>query len=98
MNWVDLVLIVVLILAAWNGYRRGFIRGSLDLLTWGGSIGLGYAFYRYTADGLGSIAKLGAWQLPVSFILTAIVARILIGILMKRIVRRIPERTNSGAC
>src|SRR6266496_5472211 len=89
MNWVDLFLIVVLLLAAWNGWRRGFIRGSLDILTWLGSIVLGVIFYPYTANLLEKIAKSGAWLLPISFILTAIVARILIGIIIKRIVKAI---------
>jgi uncharacterized protein YkwD len=94
MNWVDLVLILILLFAAWNGWRRGFIRGTLDLITWIGSIFLGYVFYPYMANGLGKIVTLGAWLLPLSFILTAAIARILIGIIMKRIVCRIPEKTN----
>jgi uncharacterized protein YkwD len=97
MNWVDLVLIIVLLLAAWNGNRRGFIRGTLDLLTWAGSIGIAYAFYPYTAGGLDKIVTLDAWHLPVSFILTAVVARIVIGLIVKRVVRRIPEKTNTGS-
>ena len=96
MNWVDFVLIVVLLLAAWTGYRRGFIRGTLDLITWAGSIALAYAFYPYTGNGIGQFFLLGAWQLPLAFILTAVIARIIIGLLMRRIVRRIPEKTNSG--
>ena len=96
MNWVDIVLIAVLFFAAWNGYRRGFIRGSLDLLIWAGSIGLAYAFYPFTANGLNQVLTLEAWQLPVAFILTAIVARMLIGLILKYINRFIPERNNKG--
>ena len=96
MNWVDLVLFIVLILAAWNGYRRGFIRGTLDLITWGGSIGLAYACYPYTANALERVASLQAWHLPISFILTAIIARILIGLLVRPIVKRIPEKTTTA--
>jgi uncharacterized protein YkwD len=94
MNWIDLILVFVFVLAAWGGWRRGFIRGSLDLLTWLGSIALGFAFYPYTANGLYTIIKLDAWLFPVSFILTTIAAGVLIGIVIKRILLLIPEKTN----
>ena len=97
MNWVDLLLAVVLLFAAWRGWRRGFIRGTLDLLTWIGSIAIGYAFYPYTANGLSKIITLEAWQLPVSFILTAVIARIITGIIIKRILRFIPQKTNDDS-
>lgn len=96
MNWVDLVLIIILLLAAWNGWRRGFIRGTLDLATWTGSILLAYCFYPYTAKGLDKIVTLDAWLLPLAFILTAAVARIMIGIIAKRIARRVPEKTSTS--
>lgn len=96
MNWVDLVLIVILLFAAWHGWRRGFIRGALDLLTWIGSIALGYLFYPYMAGGISKIVTLGAWLLPLSFILTVTIARILTGLITKRIVGSIPEKTNAA--
>jgi uncharacterized protein YkwD len=94
MNWVDILLVAVLLLAVWTGWKRGFIRGSLDLLTWAGSIVLGYFLYTYTANGINKIVTLGAWLLPVAFLLTTIIARILIGIIIKRIRRHIPEKAN----
>ena len=50
MNWVDLALVFVMLLAIWFGWHRGFILGSLDLLTWAGSLVLGYLFYPYTVQ------------------------------------------------
>lgn len=94
MNWVDLLLIVVLLLALWAGWKRGFILGSLDLLTWSGSILLGFLVYPYSAKGIDKIFTLGAWLLPVAFILTTAVARILTGFITKRILRLIPEKVN----
>ncbi len=94
MNWVDFLLLFVLLLAVWGGWRRGFIRGTLDIITWVGSIVIGFSFYSYTAEGLYKILPLGAWLLPVAFLLTAITARILIGMVTKRIVRAVPENTN----
>jgi uncharacterized membrane protein required for colicin V production len=50
MNWVDLVLILVILLAIWGGWRRGFILGTLDLVNWLGSVLLGFLFYPYLAN------------------------------------------------
>ena len=94
MNWVDILLLVVLVLAAWAGWHRGFILGSLDLVTWFGSIVLGFVFYPYAANGIANLVTLGPWLLPVAFILTTIIARVLLGIITKRILHIIPENAN----
>jgi uncharacterized protein YkwD len=96
MNWVDLILLLVILLSAVAGWRRGFIIGFIDLVTWTGSIVIGYLFYPYAADLMARIIKMGPWQLPVAFILTALVARILIGIVANYIIRRVPYEANQN--
>jgi len=86
MNWVDVVLILVVLLAIWGGWQRGFILGTLDLVNWLGSILLGITFYSYTASFLKMLFPLlGVWLLPVAFFITIILARILIGLVTSRI-------------
>lgn len=97
MNWVDLLLIVIFILTVIGGWRRGFILGSLDLITWLGSLVLGYVFYPYTAIGLEKLFTLGAWLLPVAFLVTVLVIRLLIGLVTRYIVRAVPENTNNSS-
>ena len=94
MNLVDLILAIIVLLAIIVGWRRGFILGSLDLITWAGSLVLGYIFYPYTDRLLAKILNLGAWQLPVAFLLTALVARLLIGLITGYIGRSVPENMN----
>jgi uncharacterized protein YkwD len=96
MNWVDIVIVIIILIAVWSGWHRGFILGSLDLLTWVGSLVLGYVFYPYTAKGLYRFVDLGVWLLPLAFILTALIARILIGFFTRFIVRAIPDDVNEG--
>jgi uncharacterized protein YkwD len=76
------------------GLRRGFILGSLDLMTWTGSLVLAYAFYPYTTVALEKIFNLGVWLLPLAFVLTAIAARLVLGLVARYIIRFIPERFN----
>jgi uncharacterized protein YkwD len=98
MNWVDLALILVILLAIWGGWQRGFILGTLDLINWLGSILIGIAFYSYMANFLKMIfPALGAWLLPVAFIITIILARILIGLVTSRIAWSTTPRTNESA-
>jgi uncharacterized protein YkwD len=94
MNWIDIILATVFLLAAWSGWRRGFILGSLNLLTWLGSVIIGFAFYPYTALGIEKFLTLGAWLLPLAFIVTIIIARILLGLLSRSILQLIPEKAN----
>jgi uncharacterized protein YkwD len=96
MNWVDVVIVVVILLSVFAGWRRGFILGSLDLLSWTGSLVLGYYFYPNMAYFLEGIFNLGVWLLPVSFLITTIIARILIGLVTRIITRAIPEHVNDG--
>jgi uncharacterized protein YkwD len=94
MNWVDIFLCIIFLLALWAGWHRGFILGSIDLLSWTGSLILAYIFYPYMAKGLDRLFDIGPWLLPLAFILTALVARLLIGFIARYIIRRIPEKAN----
>jgi len=97
MNWVDLVLIVVVLLAIWAGWRQGFILGTLDLVNWLGSILLGIMFYTYMSDFLKMLfPSLGVWLLPLGFFLTIILARIVIGLVTSRIAWSTPWATNES--
>jgi uncharacterized protein YkwD len=97
MNWVHILLVVVILISVWAGWHRGFILGSLDLLTWVGSLVLGYVFYPYTAVVLERYTNLNAWLLPLAFIITAFLARLILGFFRKFIVRSIPDHVNDGA-
>ena len=86
MNWVDLALLLVVVLAIWGGWQRGFILGVIDLVNWVGSILLGFLFYPYLANFMKSVfPALGVWLLPLAFIITIIIARLIIGLITNRI-------------
>jgi uncharacterized protein YkwD len=97
MNWVDLLLVAVALLAIFAGWRRGFILGSLDLVSWIGSLVLGYTFYPHTAKLLDKVFTLGVWLLPVAFLLTVILFRVLIGLVARYIARAVPQRVNEDS-
>ena len=94
MNWVDLALVVIFLLAVWAGYHRGFILGSLDLMSWAGSFITAYMLYGYTKVLLEKLFDLKVWLLPVSFILTLLVARLIFGLIVRFVTRLLPEQSN----
>lgn len=96
MNWIDVILAFVILIAVIGGWKRGFLLTTIDLIAWGASIALGYFFYTYTADGINKIVDLGSWLLPASFLLTTLSARLLIGIATRNIAYVIPESTNKN--
>lgn len=92
MNWVDISIVIVFLLALWSGWYRGFIVGSFDLLCWAGSFVIGYLFYPHAARLFGEwFPNLGPWLLPVSFLSVLVISRIILGLISARIIRAIPD-------
>jgi len=94
MNWVDLVLIVIIILAIIAGWYRGFILSSLSLLKWVGTLATAYLFYPYVAGWIGKVFNAGVWLLPIAFLLVAIIAGVLLGLLARLVTRTIPPEVH----
>lgn len=88
MNWIDILLIIVILLAAWSGYKRGFILGSLELLSWIGSMAAAFWLYQYLARFLQMIIPaLGVWTMPLAFLITLIITRIIFSIIVTTILK-----------
>ncbi len=94
MNWIDLILILIVVLAVMAGWYRGFITSTLGLLIWAGSFIIAYLGYHYVADFLDNIFNAGPWLLPLAFILTAIVAGTILSIVAGYISRNVPAEVH----
>ena len=85
MNWIDLVLLVIVVLAMWAGWQKGFILGVVDLLVWIGSLLAGFFCYKFFGDFFQqTLPALGVWTLPLAFILAIVLARILLAFIFNR--------------
>lgn len=93
MNWIDVLLIGIVLLAVWSGWQRGFIAGVLHLVTWLGSLVIGFYSYPYVADFMERHRlSLGVWTTPVAIIGTIILARVLLSLIANRLLRNVsPE-------
>ena len=94
MNWFDLILALIVVLGVIAGWYRGFISGTLGMLTWAGSFILAFVGYHYVADFLDNLFNAGPWLLPIAFILTAIVAGTILSIVAGYIARSFPAEVH----
>jgi uncharacterized protein YkwD len=97
MNYIDIILLVVMLLCIWLDIKRGFITSSLILLSWIGSLVIGFAIYETPAAFLHKlIPSLGFWAAPLAFILIITIARFVLDTIISRILDDIPESTHTN--
>jgi uncharacterized protein YkwD len=97
MNPVDGLLVVVVLISALFGSRRGFIVAALHLLTLASSLLLAYLGYEYLAGWLKSQApSLGVWSLPLGFVGTFVVCHLVLGAVAHAVVRAVPPNVHAA--
>jgi uncharacterized protein YkwD len=96
MNWIDLILILIVLLSVIAGWYRGFISSTLTLLVWGGSFVMAYLFYPYVASFIDKLFDAGPWLLAIAFILSAIVVGVVLSILAGYIGRAAPIQAHQS--
>jgi uncharacterized protein YkwD len=94
-NWVDLILVLIILLSGAAGWYRGFILSLLDLVRWFGSWMAALLFYRPLSIFLGYITDWSdVWRHPIAFISIAIIASITIQLVARAILRRTSLETH----
>ena len=75
MNLIDVLLLLIVVLAMWAGWAKGFILGITSLSVWLGSLLIGFFFYQDLAGLIQkALPSFGVWNQPLAFILTIISA------------------------
>lgn len=98
MNWIDFLLIAILLLSIWSGWQRGFLLGSLGLIGWAVSVCFGFIFYPYTAKLLEkNIPALGAWTLPLALIFTITLVRLALSFIINAILSTTTTRMHRSS-
>lgn len=84
MNGVDLFLLLLILLAAFVGYRFGALRFLLEIFKWSAAIIAGILLYTNTVDGVGKeLPSLKDWYLPLSLITGFIVVYVILSLLQR---------------
>jgi len=98
MNWIDFLLVSIILLSIWGGWKRGFLLGSLGLIGWGASVCFGFIFYPYTAKLLEKyFPALGTWTLPLSLIFTITLIRLILSFIINAILSATTPRMHRSS-
>jgi uncharacterized protein YkwD len=90
-NWVDLVLLVIMLVCAATGWQRGFILSMLDLIRWAGSWLVALIFYKPMSRTLSYIFDWNEiWRNPLAFVVLLFLTSIAIHLVGRAFLQRIP--------
>jgi len=91
-NWLDYVIIGVIVLSVAISFFRGFVREALALLVWAIAIWIGWTFFRELADRLTPWVDVPSLRLAVA-LAVLIIATLIIGGLITFLIGELIERT-----
>lgn len=98
MNFIDALLLLIVVLAMWAGWAKGFIIGIADLVVWLGSLATGFLLYPEVGFLLQKwFPAIRVWNIPLAFILTVLFSRLLLSSLFSRFVKHTPRETHLTA-
>jgi uncharacterized protein YkwD len=91
-NWVDVLLILLILTCILGGYWRGFILSALALFRWLGSLLAGLFFYKPVSGWLALLTNWSeVWNQPAAFLLLVAVTGIIIQIAGNALLQRLPK-------
>lgn len=96
MNYVDIILLLIMALAVWGGWKRGFIIGAINLIVWIGSLLAGFFFYQDAGNFLKeAFPQLDVWALPIAFLFIVVLSRITLGALFNLVLKKTPGEAHA---
>jgi len=97
-NLIDALLVAIVLLGLFNGWRKGFVLGALDLLVLVASVLAAFWTYAWGAALLQRYTSLdGAWAQPLAFMGLWLVVRVLLGAVAGVLVRAFPRAAHAHA-
>lgn len=94
-NYIDLILIMIIGLAVYNGFKTGFINSFIEISIWLGSFLLALFLSEHTISFLRVFNVSGIWVRPVFFMILLIGFSRLIFVLCDRLSSAVPEETHT---
>jgi len=96
LNLVDAFLLLVVALGAFAGFRRGFAAGALGLAVLALTLFIALWGYRYPAVLFERhVMPMGVWALPLAFLFTFVLARLVLGAVAGGLLAAVPSRVHA---
>jgi uncharacterized protein YkwD len=90
-NWVDVLLLLIVVVSVAAGWHRGFIVSILDVVRWLGSWIIALFLYRPFSGILGYVLNWNEiWRQPLAFIILLFASSIVIQLIGRSIIGRVP--------
>jgi uncharacterized protein YkwD len=89
MNWIDILLILIVLFSAWAGWKKGFLHACADLATWIGAMILAFVCYPVIAGRIEKWNGPSLWIMPVTFLFCLILFGALLSWLIRVLFRKI---------
>ena len=91
MHPIDLFLLLIVLVAVWNGWRNGFIHSTARLIAWVGGILSGFFLYPFIAAPLGkALPDLGVMTFPLAFLGSMVLCHLLLSLLFTPLLKAVP--------
>ena len=91
MNYIDLILIAIVCLSAYTGWRHGFIFSLIELVNWTGSLVIGFLLYPWLSTFVLKIVEIKSfWTTPLIFLASIILARIMLAFILDNLLKKVP--------
>ena len=91
-NFFDILLVLIVGLNVWGGFRRGFILGLLDLLRWAVSFAAALCFYQTIGGWLSRFDDwTEVWNQPAAFVLIIVAVGLIVQLLANQILKQLPK-------
>lgn len=93
MNYIDALLIIIVLLSVWSGIQKGFIFGVIELVCWLGGLLLTFVTYPYLVSFIEKyMPAFSIWAILLAFLTSLIVIRLIFSYLAEQLLRYIPAR------
>ncbi|MDB5860338.1 MAG: putative rane protein, partial [Ramlibacter sp.] len=94
-NFVDALLATIVLIGAFNGWARGFLYATLDLMTLVASVAAAFLGYRFPAAWAQALLpQLGVWAAPLAFVVLFFLVHFLLGAAMLAVARTAPPEVH----
>lgn len=96
MNYIDALLIIIVLLSIWSGIQKGFVLGIIELVCWVGGLILTFLMYPYLVSFVEKfIPSISAWAVLFAFLTSLIVTRIILSYLADKLLTQIPAQIHT---
>lgn len=96
MNFVDFILVLIVLLAVLNGFSRGFFAGIAGLLAWLGTLILTFWTYPYVVDFVARTIVNNVWTIPISFLTCLLIIGLLLSSVTNTVMLTIPAAAHGN--